>query len=80
MDFIRQLTFASDADILALAGAALIGFAVLCQLFDRLRESRRAIESLERVGVVPWAGLSIMLGLLGGILLLFSLPVVLSNL
>lgn len=54
--------------------------AFLCQFMDRWREKRRAIDQLEKVGVIPWGGLSITLGLLGGCCLMFSLPVVLGNL
>lgn len=80
MGWIDRLSFASDAEVFALSGAAMVIAAVLFQLMDRLRERRRSVERLERVGLVPWSGLSIMVGLLGGCILMFSLPVVLANL
>jgi hypothetical protein len=80
MDFMNPLTFASDAALLAVAGLACWVLAVLCLLMDRLREKRRSVDRLERVGFVPWTGLFLGLAIIGGGCLAISLPVVLGNL
>jgi hypothetical protein len=80
MDFMNPLTFASDASLLAVAGLVCWVLAVLCLLMDRLREKRRSVDRLERVGFVPWTGLFLGLAIIGGGCLAMSLPVVLGNL
>ena len=80
MEFMNPLTFASDAALLAVAGAACWVLAVFCMLMDRLRERRRSVERLERVGFVPWTGLFLGLAIIGGGCLAMSLPIVLGNL
>jgi len=79
-DFLHRLLFASDAQWFALAGAGLVIVAVLAQLIDRFRQNGRSVESMDKITLVPWTNLSIVLGLLGGCLLMFSLPAVLGNL
>ncbi len=79
MDFMNPLTFASDAEQFALFGVACVMLSVICQLFAHSREKNRRVDQLEKVGVMPWTGLSLTLGLLGGICLLFSLPVVIGS-
>ena len=80
MDFANPLTFASDAALMAVAGAVCWVLAVFCMLMDRLREKRRSVDRLERVGFVPWTGLFVGLAIIGGGCLAMSLPVVLGNL
>ncbi len=80
MDFMNPLTFASDAALMAVAGMACWVLAGVCLLMDRLREKRRSVDQLERVGFVPWTGLFLGLAIIGGGCLAISLPVVLGNL
>lgn len=80
MDFMNPLTFASDAALMAVAGLACWVLAGFCLLMDRLREKRRSVDQLERVGFVPWTGLFLGLAIIGGGCLAMSLPVVLGNL
>lgn len=80
MEWFTQLEFASDAVMLALAGLASWVFAGVCLAMERLRNTRRSVERLERVGWVPWTNLFIAAAIIGGGLLATSLPVVLGNL
>jgi amino acid transporter len=80
MEFMNPLTFASDAALLAVTGAVCWVLAVVCMLMDRLREKRRSVDRLERVGFVPWTALFLGLAIIGGGCLAMSLPVVLGNL
>lgn len=80
MEWLASLTFASDAMLLALSGAACWVLAALCLLAEQLRVRRRSVERLERVGFMPWTALFIGLAIIGGGLLATSLPVVLGNL
>ena len=80
MEWLTQLSFASDAERLALAGAAFWVFAVFCLLMERLRNWRRSVERLERVGFMPWTNLFVFSAIMGGGCLAVSLPVVLGNL
>ena len=80
MEFLNALTFASDAALLAVAGAVCWALAVVCLIMDRMREKRRSVDRLERVGFVPWTGLFLGLAIIGGGCLAMSLPVVLGNL
>ena len=80
MGFLSDLTFASDAVLLALTGVACWVFAAFCLVMDRVRSARRSVERLERVGWVPWTGLFLASAIIGGGCLAMSLPVVLGNL
>ncbi len=80
MEFLQQLTFASDAAMLALSGVGCWVFAGFCLVMERLRNARRSLERLERVGWVPWTNLFVGAAIIGGGLLATSLPVVLGNL
>ena len=80
MDWLHQLEFASDAEMLALSGLASWAFAGVCLVMERIRTNRRSVENLERVGWVPWTNLFIAAAIIGGGLLATSLPVVLGNL
>ena len=74
------LTFASDAQLLALAGVASWVFAGLCLVMEQRRNRGRSLERLDRVGWVPWTLLFIANAVIGGGCLAMSLPVVLGNL
>lgn len=80
MEFTRQLAFASDATMLALTGLACWFFAAFCLAMERLRNYRRSVERLEKVGWVPWTNLFVASAIIGGGCLAVSLPVVLGNL
>lgn len=80
MDLFSQLAFASDAVMLALAGLGCWVFAALCLVMERLRNHRRSLERLERVGWVPWTNLFVASAIIGGGCLAVSMPVVLGNL
>ena len=70
------LTFASDADILAIWGAAFLLFALVSLVMERRRLKRARIDG---VGWVPWTGLFLMLAVLGGGMLALALPVVIAG-
>ncbi|BDI60594.1 hypothetical protein [Qipengyuania nanhaisediminis] len=80
MEFLTSLSFASDAERLALAGAGFWLFAGLCLVMERLRNARRSVERLERVGWMPWTTLFVASAIIGGGCLAVSLPVVLGSL
>lgn len=80
MEWITQLEFASDAMLLALAGAASWMLAALCLIFERMRVRHRSVERLEKVGFMPWTALFMGFAIIGGGCLAISLPVVLGNL
>ena len=80
MDLVTQLEFASDAMLLALAGAACWALAGVCLLAEHLRVRYRSVERLEKVGFMPWTALFMAFAIVGGGCLAISLPVVLGNL
>lgn len=80
MDMLHQLTFASDAALIALAGLAAWIFAGFCLVMEMLRNKRRSLERLERVGWMPWTNLFLASAVIGGGLLVMSLPIVLGTL
>lgn len=80
MDWFSELSFASDATLFALAGLVFWVFAAFCLVMERLRNARRSVEQLEKVGWVPWTPLFVGAAILGGGILATSLPVVLGNL
>jgi len=65
------LTFASEADILALWGAAFLLFAGLTLVMERRRAKRAKIDG---VGWVPWTGLFLICAVVGGGLLAVAIP------
>ena len=65
------LTFASEAEIVALWGAASLCVALVALFMERRRMKR---TSIDRVGWMPWTGLFLTFAVLGGALLLVSLP------
>ena len=65
------LTFASDADILAIWGAAFLLFALVSLVMERRRLKRARIDG---VGWVPWTGLFLTCAVVGGGLLAVAVP------
>ncbi len=70
------LLFASDAEILAMWGAAFLVMAALCSLMERRRLKRAQIN---RVGWVPWTGLFVTFAVLGGGMLAVALPAIMQS-
>ena len=70
------LTFASDAEILALWGAAFLALAAAALGMERLRVKRARID---RVGWVPWTGLFLTFMVAGGGLLAIAIPAILRG-
>ncbi|MDG5748836.1 hypothetical protein P8Q88_11690 [Qipengyuania sp. XHP0207] len=70
------LLFASDAEILAMWGAAFLVVAALCSLMERRRLKRAQIN---RVGWVPWTGLFVTFAVLGGGMLAVALPAIMQS-
>ena len=65
------LTFASDADILAIWGTAFLLFALVSLAMERRRLKRARIDG---VGWVPWTGLFLTCAVVGGGLLAVAVP------
>ena len=65
------LTFASDADILALWGVGFLLFALVALYMERRRLKRARIDG---VGWVPWTGLFLTCAVVGGGLLAVAIP------
>ena len=65
------LTFASDAEVAALAGGVCVTLAIGCLLMERRRVKRATIN---RVGWVPWTGMFLMFAVIGGGLIALGLP------
>ncbi len=80
MDLINQLALASDATLLALTGAGFWLFAAFAAIMERVRSRRRSVERLEKVGWVPWTVIFVSCAIIGGGMLVMSLPVVLGSL
>ena len=70
------LTFASEAEIVALWGAACIAVALVALIMERRRSTRTSIDN---VGWVPWTGLFLTFAVLGGALLVVSIPAVIRG-
>ena len=68
------LTFASEADMVALTGAAFLAFALVALTADKLRSRRERINKLDQVGWVPWTAVFLGCAIIGGGLLALSLP------
>lgn len=73
------LLFASDAEILALWGAACLLLAATSLLMERRRHNRDRIGKPDRVGWVPWTPLFLLLAVTGAGLLAASLPALLRG-
>lgn len=70
------LTFASDADILALCGAGFLLVAVIAQVMERRRLKRARIDS---IGWVPWTGIFLTCAVIGASLLAVAVPPLLQG-
>lgn len=68
------LTFASEADMVALSGAGFLLVALLALAADRLRARRERVGRLDRVGWMPWTTVFLGSAIIGGGLLALSLP------
>ncbi|GAA4052748.1 hypothetical protein [Parerythrobacter jejuensis] len=71
MEFLRDLIFASDAELLALWGVAFLLLAGFATLMERRRLKRARID---RIGWVPWFGIFFVSVMLGGGLLALAVP------
>lgn len=61
-DLERHLTFASEAEIVGLWGAALIGVAIIA-LFAEKR--RNKVARIDRIGWVPWTSIFVFSAMIG---------------
>jgi hypothetical protein len=68
------LLFASEADLMAMAGGGFLLLAALAILGDRLRARRPRTEQLDRVGWMPWTSIFMAAAIIGGGLVALSLP------
>jgi hypothetical protein len=65
------LTFASQAETVALWGIGAMLLAGICLFMERRRMKRAAVD---RIGWVPWTGLFLTFAVLGGGLLAVAVP------
>ena len=79
VQLLNPLTFASEADLVALLGAAFVGVAILALAMDRLRSKRERVGRLDSVGWVPWTLVFLACAIIGGGLLALSLPAALFS-
>ncbi len=70
------LLFASDAQLAAYWGGALVVMALFCLIMERRRMKRREIN---RVGWMPWTGLFLVFAVIGGGLLALAVPAMLQG-
>ena len=70
------LTFASEADIVAMWGAASIVVAVAALAMERRRAKRTRIDN---VGWMPWTGIFLTFAVLGRAFLVVAIPGVLRG-
>nr|WP_247712205.1 hypothetical protein [Qipengyuania qiaonensis] len=68
--------FASDAELAAYWGGALVLMALLCMFMERRRMNRSEIN---RVGWMPWTGLFLTFAVIGGGLLAMAVPAMLQG-
>lgn len=74
MQFAHFLTFASEAELLALTGVGFLVVAGLAMLADRRRAQREPMTRLAKVGWVPWTAIFMACMIIGGGLLALTLP------
>ena len=74
MPFHHFLTFASDAELLALVGAGFWLVALVALFADRRRTRREPMTRLNKVGWVPWTAIFMGCMIIGGGLLALALP------
>ncbi len=70
------LTFASDADILAIWGIGFLLVAAVAMLMERRRLKRARID---RIGWVPWTGIFMASAVIGASLLVIAVPPLLQG-
>lgn len=70
------LTFASDAEIMAAWGAGFVAVAVAASLAERYRMKTARID---RLGWMPWTSIFAFSAIIGGGLLMYSLPAVITG-
>ena len=70
------ITFASDAELMAMWGAGFLLVAMFANLAERLRMKRARID---RLGWMPWTQIFLACLVIGGGLLSFSLPQVIAG-
>ncbi|WP_394731050.1 hypothetical protein [Altererythrobacter sp. GH1-8] len=73
---LQHLRFASDAELMALVGCAIVLVGALAGTMERRRLKR---DDLQRVGWVPWLGIFVGCMIIGGGMLALSLPKVLVS-
>lgn len=73
------LTFASDAELLALWGVGFILFAVLALLAEKRRHRREPLERMRKVGWMPWTTIFMACMIIGGGMLAMALPKVIAG-
>lgn len=76
MEWFASLTFASDAELLALWGALFLATALGALVGERARQKRARID---RVGWMPWTGIFLCSAVAGGGLLVVAVPGLLSS-
>ncbi|MFN2100136.1 hypothetical protein [Altererythrobacter sp. MF3-039] len=70
------LTFASDAELLALWGAGFLALAVVANFAERRRMKHSRID---RIGWVPWMPIFLAAMVIGGGLLALALPPIIAG-
>lgn len=70
------LLFASDAEILALWGAAAVCVALVALVMER---RRARIVRIDRIGWMPWTGIFLTFAVLGASLLAVAVPAILKG-
>lgn len=70
------LMFASDAELMATWGAGFVAVAMLASLAERYRMKTARID---RLGWMPWTGIFAFSAIIGGGLLMYSLPAVIAG-
>ncbi len=80
MDWLSHLTFASEAEIVALWGAGFMLLGVFALLMDKRRARGRSLDRLEKVGFMPWTAIFLGCLIIGGGLLTLALPRVIGSL
>ena len=73
------LTFASEADEVAILGGIFVAVAVLALVMDKSRSRRERVGRLDRVGWVPWMAVFLACAIIGAGLLALSLPAALFS-
>lgn len=73
------LAFASDATLVALAGAGFVLAALVSLAMDRRRHNRDRIGAPDRVGWVPWTLVFLVCAVIGAGLLAVSLPTAIGS-